>query len=627
MQMGKRLVIYFFYDKDGIADNYVDYFLNGLKGVTDKFVIVANGKITPESRKMFLKYSDDIIVRKNEGLDVWAYKTALEYVGWKELRKYYEVCLINATIMGPVYPFEEMFSKMDENQDLDFWGITRFLKCSFDPFKCNPYGYIPEHIQSHFIVYRNRFLITKELKRFWDNMPAINNYGESVGKYESYFTKYFEDSGFKWDTYVNNKVERQYTDYQLMISPLTAIKIDRCPIIKRRSFFQNQDYFLNYTMGEQSLELFNYLKKYTNYNTNLILENLIRSINQADLIRTLGLYYILPTSYTNEKEINCKAAVIMHIYYLDIIEESLKYALNIPKEIDVYITTPHKDKIEIIKKTFKDVKNRVSFKVIENRGRDISSLLVGCADIISLYDYICFYHDKKVNYLKPLSAGRSFAYKTSESSLHNEIYIKNILNLFNDNDKLGMLTNTPPHGAGYYDTYGSEWGNNLKNTKNLADELKLNVLIEESKQPIAPLGTVFWFRTKAMKKLFDKNWKYEDFPKEPNGNDGTLLHAIERIYPYVVQDAGYYPAYVMPDTLAAIEMADFSHYIRSFNITLQRFGIYGNNYTKVNDLNSILTKNMSLKVILKNKLKNFSKKYLPEWLYNKLVLVKRFIFK
>ena len=626
MKFGKRLVIYFFYDKDGIADNYVDYFLNGLAEVTDKFVVVVNGKITPESRKMFLKYTDDIIVRKNEGLDVWAYKTALEYVGWEELRKYYEVCLVNATIMGPVYPFEEMFSKMDENQDLDFWGVTRCLKFEFDPFKCNPYGYIPEHIQSHFIVYRNRFLITKELKRFWDNMPKIDSYDESIGKYESYFTKYFEDSGFKWDTYVNNKVECQYTDYQLMVSPLTAIKIDRCPIIKRRSFFQNQDYFLSYTMGEQSVELFNYLKKYTNYNTNLILENLIRSINQSDLVRTLGLYYILPTSYTNEKEINCRAAVIMHIYYLDIIEESLKYALNIPKEVDIYITTPHKDKIETIKKTFKNIKNKVVFKVIENRGRDVSSLLVGCADIISLYDYICFYHDKKVSYVKPLSMGRSFAYKTSESALHNALYIENILSLFKNNDKLGMLTNTPPHGAVYYDTYGSEWGANFKNTKKLANELELNVILEESKPPIAPLGTVFWFRTKAMKKLFDKNWKSEDFPEEPNGNDGTLLHAIERIYPYVVQDAGYYPAYVMPDTLAAIEIADFIHYIRSFNITLQRFGIYGNNYTKVNALNSILMNNMSLKIILKNKLKNFSKKYLPEWVYNKLVIIKRHLF-
>lgn len=625
MKTGKRLVIYFFYDKDGIADNYVDYFLNGLKKVTDKFVIVANGKITPESRNMFLKYTDDIIVRKNEGLDVWAYKTAIEYVGWEELRKYYEVCLINATIMGPVYPFEEMFNKMDENVDLDFWGVTRFLKYNLDAFKCNPYGYIPEHIQSHFIVYRNRFLITKDLKRFWDNIPPINSYEESIGKYESYFTKFFADCGFKWDTYVNNKIERDYTEYQLMISPLTAVKIDRCPIIKRRSFFQNQDYFLNYTMGEQSLELFNFLKYHTNYDTNLILENLIRSVNQADLVRTLGLYYILPSKYLNKNKLDCQAAVIMHIYYLDIIDESLKYALNIPEEIDIYITTPHKDKIEIMKSVFKDIKNKTEFRVIENRGRDVSSLLTGCADIISKYDYVCFYHDKKVGYVKPLSIGRSFAYKTAESALHNKIYIINILNLFENNDKLGMLTNTPPHGSIYYDTYGSEWGDNFENTKALAKKLNLNVPFDKTKPPVAPLGTVFWFRTKAMKKLFDYNWKYEDFPKEPNGNDGTLLHAIERIYPYVVQDAGYYPAYVMPDTLASIEMADFTHYVRSMNVTLQKFGVYGNCYTKINLLDSFF-RNNGIKTILKNELKTYSKKWLPNWMYNKLVKLKRKIF-
>lgn len=52
-----------------------------------------------------------------------------------------------------------------------------------------------------------------------------------------------------------------------------------------------------------------------------------------------------------------------------------------------------------------------------------------------------------------------------------------------------------------------------------------------------------------MKKLFKKDWKYTDFPKEPNKIDGTLLHVLERVYPFVVQDAGYYPAYVRPDVL------------------------------------------------------------------------------
>lgn len=52
--------------------------------------------------------------------------------------------------------------------------------------------------------------------------------------------------------------------------------------------------------------------------------------------------------------------------------------------------------------------------------------------------------------------------------------------------------------------------------------------IDEKKEPIAPLGTMFWFRPRAMKLLFDRDWEYEDFPPEPNAIDGTLLHAIEK---------------------------------------------------------------------------------------------------
>lgn len=63
--------------------------------------------------------------------------------------------------------------------------------------------------------------------------------------------------------------------------------------------------------------------------------------------------------------------------------------------------------------------------------------------------------------------------------------------------------------------------------------------------PIAPFGSVFWFRVKALAPLFDHGWKHEDFPPEPLPQDGTISHAIERIYPFVAQGAGYYPAQAM----------------------------------------------------------------------------------
>lgn len=623
MQMGKRLVIYFFYDKDGIADNYVDYFLNGLKEVTDKFVIVANGKITPESRSMFLKYTDDIIVRKNEGLDVWAYKTAIEYVGWEELRKYYEVCLINATIMGPIYPFEEMFSKMDENKDLDFWGINRYLTVNANPYN-NPYGYIPEHIQSHFIVYRNKFLKTKELKIYWDNIPQINSYEESVGKHESYFTKFFSDQGFNWTTYIHNDEEKNYSNYFLMDNPLKALKKYRCPIFKRRSFFHDYNYFLLNQNGEMTVNLFDFLKNKTDYPTDLILENIIRTCNQYDFVRNLNLIYVLSSKKNNEKkQTNKRVALIIHSYYKDCIDEIFLYSSNVPEYVDIYINTPIKDNIVLLKTLFGELPNHVEIKLIENRGRDVSSLLIASENIVKNYDYVCFYHDKKVKQITPLAVGESFFYKISECALHNKVYIENIIYAFDNESMLGMLTNEPPYNGVYINNLGNEWGPNFDITYNLSKKLNLKVPIERDKPPIAPLGTVFWFRTKALNKLFNYNWKYEDFPKEPNKIDGSILHAIERVYPFVVQDAGYYPAYVMPDTYASQELTNLTHFCREYNIILNKNNIYGNFLQKCIQLNFALLKtNMIKKLVLRNKylfkVKEMIRGVLPQKMYEKL---------
>lgn len=68
-------------------------------------VIIVNGKIDDETRKLFSKYTDTVMVRENKGLDVAAYKQALLTIGWEKLETYDEVLCLNDTIMGPVYPF------------------------------------------------------------------------------------------------------------------------------------------------------------------------------------------------------------------------------------------------------------------------------------------------------------------------------------------------------------------------------------------------------------------------------------------------------------------------------------------------------------------------------------------
>lgn len=569
----ERLGIFFFYDKDGIADSYVSYLLQGMRESLKRLVIVCNGELSSEAYDEFEKYSSEIIVRENEGLDVGAYQEAMYHIGWENLGAYDELVIFNHTIMGPVYPFEEMFAEMNK-RDVDFWGITKYGKESFDPFGYNPYGYIPEHIQSHFMVFRKNLLNSEAFQSFWKEMPVVKSYDESVGYFESAFTKKFADKGFKWDVYVDTDEYKDITTYPLIFYAKELIKNKRCPIFKRRMFFQSYKYVVANTVGQGAMELLEYLRDKNLYDVDMIWENLLRTCNQADLVKNMQLQYILPSNIAPvdkvEEEIKSKKiALVMHLYFEDLIDSSFEYAESMPASTDIYITTNTENKKRSIEKKFAESKfNRVEVRVIENRGRDVSSILVGVKDVIEDYDIACFVHDKKTAQIKPGSVGEGFAYQCFENTLHNEKFVYNVLNCFLDNPRLGLLVPPVPSHGDFFPTLGLEWSMNFENTEALARKLKIAVPMDGMKEPIAPLGTFFWFRPSAFKYLYDYDWKYEDFPKEPNNIDGTLLHAVERIYPFAVQQAGYYPAMVMVDKFAGIEVNNLEYYVREYNRVL-----------------------------------------------------------
>lgn len=576
---GKRLLIYFFYDKDGVVDRYIDYMLNDITKHVDDVIVVCNGKLCEEDREIFERYAKHVIVRKNEGFDVWAYKTALEYVGLDRLSEYDEVIMMNFTIMGPLYPFSEMFDVMDE-KDIDFWGLTLFHGVSFDPFGKIKYGYLPTHIQSHFIAVRSKMLASNEFKEYWKNMPMITSYEEAIGYHEAIFTKTFADYGYKWEAYIDTRDEQDRCYCPIIMCPKSLVKDRRCPIFKRRSFFHDYRDMLEYTTGEATVELLDYIQHNLDYDVDMIYENILRLENQADIKRNMHMTYILPNGVDNAAEIDItgkRIALVIHIYFEDLIDYCYQYALSMPESCDIYVTTNASSKKAKIESVFaKGPWKNVQVIQIENRGRDVSALLVATKEFIYDYDYVCFMHDKKVGQLDVSIKGESFSYKCFENLLKSRLFVKNVINTFEQNDRLGMMMPPPPNFADYYPTIGKvDWGENFYNTVQLAHKLDIHIKMDQSKEPIAPLGTMFWFRPKALKRLYDKDWSYEDFPKEPNNADGTILHAIERVYPYVVQAEGYYPAWIMNEQFASIEVDNLYFMLREMNRAV--FDMFGAN--------------------------------------------------
>ena len=552
----KRLFIYFFYDADGIVDRYIPYMLNALKPYSTEIFVVCNGKLSNEGRKIFSNITQKILVRENKGFDVWAYKAAIDSYGWEELRKFDEVIFMNHTIMGPVFPFSELFGKMDA-EDVDFWGISAYHKVMLNPFGVE-YGYIPKHIQSHWIAVRSDMLKSFEFQSYWDDRPEINYYSDAVGKHEAIFTKHFADMGFTWNVYAD--MDEKLCNYPLMKTPVELFEKCRCPIFKRRSFFFPYFDVLCDSDGSQSSQILDYLEKNSLYDTSMIWENLLRTNNLADIKAAANLNYVLPT---NEMPVispsQKKIALVIHEYFIDLIDYCYNYALSMPSYSDIFITTDTVTKKEAIETKFsKGPWHSVKVILIENRGRDVSALLVGAAPFIMDYDLVCFMHDKKVTQLNYEIKGFYFSERCFKNLLGTSALVEQIISRFEREPHLGLLCPPPPYHADFYGSFSADWKwySNSESVMKLKDELGLAIPLSESKDIVAPMGTMFWFRPCGMRKLFDYGWKYENFPQEPNNLNGTLLHAIERLYCYVEQDAGYYSAYVISSECARNDMTN-----------------------------------------------------------------------
>lgn len=237
-----------------------------------------------------------------------------------------------------------------------------------------------------------------------------------------------------------------------------------------------------------------------------------------------------------------RALVVIHLHYIDTVEYYLRYIEKIPAYIDVAITTSESQVEETLKKAAPPRTIRVIRK--NNRGRDISSFLVACRNLILQYDYVCFTHDKKAKNAQVYKDTENFIRCIWENTLGGAEYINNVLSVFLQHPKIGLLVPPAPVldniGAGYK----GPGKRNYELIQKLSHMLGLKTDIDIG-IPFIAFGTAFWARVSALRKLFVKEWEYDDFDKEPLPDGGTISHGIERILPYVAWDAGYDTGWIM----------------------------------------------------------------------------------
>jgi len=572
----RRLGIFVFYDKEGVVDTYVTYLLKSIAAFLEDLVIVCNGTVSSEGKKLLAEFSDEIYVRENRGYDAMAYKLAMtDYCGWDRVLQYDEVLLFNDTFFGPLYPFEELFSSM-ETRECDFWGMTYHAE-AVDYF----YGtneILPAHVHTYFSAYRRRVLESRTFQDYWNKFDSTLWFFSDVVRHEQFFTQYLENAGFSWDTYVDaaeyNSEEpgSNFNHYYYIAYEL--IRDYRCPIIKRKNFVIKHMSMHAGNAGEDAANALRFIATQTDYDTDMIWNNILRLYNVTEIKNALHLDYVLPGQEKccdmqgHENVMYGRTAVLAHLYYEDMIEKCLAYLKNVPAEIKIYVTTAKQEIQEKVQKAFQ-AWGRGNYQVIPlpNCGRDMGALLVAGRKVWEAYEYLCFVHDKKTkSSVGPATIGKSFFYGMWENMLKSGCYIEQVLNTFLENPRLGFLAPPPPIHAEFFGSIGLEWHNDYDITVALAEKLGIKAQFSRDIQCFA-LGNVFWCRTQALMPLADYGFGYEDLPTEPMPLDGTISHALERIYPYVAQSQGYYSGIVMNTDYASLQNTNLYYYLSG---TLQK---------------------------------------------------------
>lgn len=560
----RRLCIFSFYDPQGVVDDYVIYFLRELSKQVEQILFYSNGPLLPDSEQALHGLVADIIIRPNFGFDVLAYKEGLEKIDFDRERQFDEVLMVNHTCYGPIYPFEELFSSMDK-RDCDFWGVTAHMEMVPNPFTGT--GRLPYHINTNFLAVRANLLHSPPFRKYWEKIRGAAGYEEAIQGHEVVFTEHFTNLGYSSDTYLDC---RKYGTHYPAILDIDETLVDRNPLLKRRAFFHDPRFLEHYAADlPRALDI---LARTSDYDQSLIWRNVIRSAELRNLNTNAALTSIFPDVRLKKDAPTPdygRIAVCAHVYYTDMLEELLQLSDTIPVPYDFIATTETEEKKAFIEQAAAGRKNirEVIVRVVErNRGRDMSSLFITCRDLFldNRYELVCRLHTKKS---PQVAAGRANMFKRHmfENLLNSPGYTTNVLDMFHDKPWIGVAV--PPLVHIGYPTMGHVWFSNLEKAEIFKQGLDLKVNFDPE-TPVGAFGTMFWFRPRALRKLFAHQWSWEDFNPEPHHVDGGLAHVLERLICYVAQDAGYATQQIINSRLAGWNFSMLEYKLQKFSAAL-----------------------------------------------------------
>jgi glycosyltransferase involved in cell wall biosynthesis len=227
-----------------------------------------------------------------------------------------------------------------------------------------------------------------------------------------------------------------------------------------------------------------------------------------------------------------RKALHIHAYYPDLVPDMLRRLEGQVPELDLLVSVTSKAAAdEVGRMLSKQTKMSSEVRVVPNRGRDIGPFLTEFGPmILDKYDLIGHIHTKKSLDINHPEIAKIWLDFLLENLLGGrQAMAARIISRFAVDEGLGLVFPDDPNACG--------WSENKALARELADRLAIDELPE--RHFWFPVGTMFWARVRAIEPLLQWSPAWEDYPKEPLPSDGTMLHAIERVFPFVAAKTGH----------------------------------------------------------------------------------------
>ena len=249
-------------------------------------------------------------------------------------------------------------------------------------------------------------------------------------------------------------------------------------------------------------------------------------------------------------------AVVAHVFYADVWSLLAEHIGNLRTPFDLYATLPDAPEFDrlaaAIAAQFPD--SRVLRT--PNRGRDVAPFL-RAMDAFDLYRYdaILKLHTKRSTHLQ--QHGARWANDLFRSLVGDDETVEAALRIFGEFPQVGMI---------YPDfvkvPISAELIPNLRWLDQLQARLGRARSVLENGWEFAA-GTMFWFRGAAMMPLRDLRFGVEDFEPENGQINGTLAHALERVFPQIIYKSGH--LVVTADRIAEVQRSALARVVGGLN--------------------------------------------------------------